>query len=114
MTRTCSVVLAALILASACAPALGADENAPAAPAQTEAKGLGIDQAVMTIGICLAAALAAVGGGYCIARIGTTCIDATARQPEAGGQMFAPMIIAAAMVEGATLAAIVVCLLSVV
>jgi F-type H+-transporting ATPase subunit c len=40
-------------------------------------------------------------------------VEAIARQPEASGTMFAPMIITAAMIEGTTLFAIVICLLSV-
>ena len=62
---------------------------------------------------CVAAGLCTIAGGYAIGRIGAQCIDAIARQPEAAGSMFAPMIISAAMVEGATLFAIVVCLLGV-
>ena len=71
------------------------------------AKALGI------IGACLGAGLCAFGGGYGIARIGSACIESIARQPEAGGAMFAPMVVTAAMVEGGMLFAIVVCLLGV-
>jgi F-type H+-transporting ATPase subunit c len=71
------------------------------------AKALGI------VGACIGAGLSAVGGGYGIARIGAACIESIARQPEAGGAMFAPMVVAAAMVEGGMLFAIVVCLLGV-
>jgi F-type H+-transporting ATPase subunit c len=38
-------------------------------------------------------------------------VDAIARQPEAGGRIFTSMIISAALIEGATLFAIVVALL---
>lgn len=71
------------------------------------AKGIAI------VGVCLGAGICAVGGGYGIARIGSACIESIARQPEAGGAMFAPMVVAAAMVEGGMLFAIVVCLLGV-
>lgn len=73
----------------------------------TMAKALGI------FGACLGAAGAAIGGGFGIARIGSRCMDAIARQPEAAGAMFAPMIVTAAMVEGGMLFAMVVCLLGV-
>lgn len=64
-------------------------------------------------GACVGAGLAAIGGGYAIARVGGNCIESMARQPEAAGSMFAPMIVTAAMIEGAMLFAIVVCLLAV-
>jgi F-type H+-transporting ATPase subunit c len=76
-------------------------------------EGLTVGSAVALIGVCLGAGAVVVGGGYGIARIGAQCIESIARQPEAAGSMFAPMIIAAAMVEGATLFAIVVCLMGV-
>ena len=70
-------------------------------------------RAVAIVGACFGAGLCALGGGYGIARIGSACIESIARQPEAGGAMFAPMVIAAAMVEGGMLFAIIVCLLGV-
>ncbi len=70
-------------------------------------------QGIAIIGACLGAGLCSIGGGYAIARIGGKCIEAIARQPEAAGAMFAPMIVTAAMVEGGMLFAIVVCLLGV-
>ena len=71
------------------------------------ARGLGI------VGVCLAAALATLAGGLSISRIGGKCVDGIARQPEAAGAMFAPMLITAAMVEGSMLFSIVVCLLGI-
>ncbi len=64
-------------------------------------------------GACVGAGLAAIGGGYAIARVGGQCIESMARQPEAAGSMFAPMIVTAAMIEGAMLFAISVSLLAV-
>ena len=64
-------------------------------------------------GACVGAGLAAIGGGYAIARVGGHCIDAMARQPEAAGSMFAPMIVTAAMIEGAMLFSIVIALIAV-
>ncbi|MBN1553822.1 MAG: ATP synthase F0 subunit C [Phycisphaerae bacterium] len=64
-------------------------------------------------GACVGAGLAAIGGGYAIARVGGHCIESMARQPEAAGSMFAPMIVTAAMIEGAMLFAIAVALLAV-
>ncbi|MFT7587888.1 MAG: F-type H+-transporting ATPase subunit c [Limisphaerales bacterium] len=55
--------------------------------------------------------LAAVGAGIGIGRIGGSAVEAMARQPEAEGMIRTNMIIAAALVEGAALFAIVVALL---
>ncbi|MEN8128085.1 MAG: ATP synthase F0 subunit C, partial [Planctomycetota bacterium] len=38
-------------------------------------------------------------------------VEAIARQPEAGGRIFTTMIIAAALIEGVTLFALIICLL---
>ena len=64
-------------------------------------------------GACIGAGMAAIGGGYAIAKVGGQCIESMARQPEAAGSMFAPMIVTAAMIEGAMLFAIVVALMAV-
>jgi F-type H+-transporting ATPase subunit c len=61
----------------------------------------------------LGAGLAVIGGGLGIGKIGSAAVESIARQPEAGGQIFQSMIIAAALIEGATLFAVVVGLLGV-
>ena len=64
-------------------------------------------------GVCFAGALAVAAGGWAIAKIAKACIESTARQPEASGAMFAPMIITAAMIEGAMLLALILALLAI-
>ena len=61
------------------------------------------------LGAAIGAGLAAIGAGIGIGRIGGSAMDGIARQPEAGGDIRMSMIIAAALVEGAALFAIVVC-----
>jgi F-type H+-transporting ATPase subunit c len=56
----------------------------------------------------LAAGLAVIGGGLGIGRIGGSAVESIARQPEASGTIGTNMLIAAALVEGATLFAVVV------
>lgn len=68
---------------------------------------------LMGMGGGLGAGLAAIGGGIGIGRIGGSAVEAMARQPEAGGSINTAMLITAAMVEGATLFAVVVGLLGV-
>ena len=60
----------------------------------------------------IAAAIAVIGAGLGLGKIGQSAMEAIARQPEAGGRIFTSMIIVGAFVEGVTLFAIVVCLLA--
>ena len=60
----------------------------------------------------IGAGLAVIGAGLGIGRIGGSAMDAIARQPEAGGKIQSAMIIAAALIEGAALFAIVVAMMS--
>ena len=59
----------------------------------------------------LGAGVAAIGAGMGIGRIGGTALESIARQPEATGDIRANMIVAAALVEGVALFAVIVCLL---
>jgi F-type H+-transporting ATPase subunit c len=59
----------------------------------------------------IGAGLAALGAGIGIGLIGSKAMEAIARQPEAAGDIRNNMILAAALVEGAALFAIVVGLL---
>ncbi len=59
------------------------------------------------------AALAAFAAGFGIGKIGRSAMEAMARQPEAAGDLRSGMIIAAGMIEGAALFAIIVCLLTI-
>lgn len=59
----------------------------------------------------IGAGAAAIGAGIGIGLIGGHAMDAMARQPEASGDLRANMIVAAALVEGVALFAVIVCLL---
>lgn len=61
----------------------------------------------------IGAGLAAISAGFGIGKIGTSAMEAIARQPEAFGKIQSAMIIAAALVEGAALFGIVTALLAV-
>ena len=63
------------------------------------------------VGIGLAAAIAALAAAFGIGKIGKSTMEAIARQPESAGNLRTAMIIAAGMIEGAALFAIIVCLL---
>jgi F-type H+-transporting ATPase subunit c len=59
----------------------------------------------------IGAGIAALGVGLGIGKIGGSAMEGIARQPEATGKIQTAMIIAAALIEGAGLFAIVVALL---
>lgn len=59
----------------------------------------------------IGAGLVTIGGGYGIGRLAASAMEGTARQPEAGGAIRTSMIIAAALIEGFTFFALIVCML---
>ena len=59
----------------------------------------------------LGAGLAVIGVGLGIGKLAGAAMEGSARQPSAIGEIRTSMIIAADLIEGATLFAIVVCLL---
>ena len=59
----------------------------------------------------IGAGLAVIGAGIGIGQIGGKAMEGIARQPSASGEIRGAMIVAAALVEGAALFAIVVALL---
>jgi len=65
-------------------------------------------------GAALGAAIAAIAAAIGIGKIGKSTMEAIARQPESAGNLRTSMIIAAGMVEGAALFAIIVALLAIV
>lgn len=73
-----------------------------AAPVENLGKGLAV----------IGAGIAVVGGGLGIGLVGKSALESIARQPEASGTIGTNMILAAALIEGATLFAIVVALLA--
>lgn len=74
---------------------------------QAAAAGVGISK----VGAALGAGIAVIGAALGIGKIGGSAMEAIARQPEASGDIRMSMIIAAALIEGIALLAVVVCLL---
>ena len=68
--------------------------------------GIGAGLAILGAGIGLG--LLCAGAAKGIGNIGGNAVQATARQPEAAGQVFLQMIISAALIEGFTFFAIIV------
>lgn len=67
---------------------------------------------VLGIGACIGAAIAAIGAGLGIGKIGASAMEAIARQPEAAGDIRSNMIVIAALIEGVAFFAIIVCVLA--
>src|SRR5229473_192830 len=63
------------------------------------------------IGAGLGAALTLVGAGYGLGRIGSAALESMARQPEVAPRIMTAMIIIAAMLEGATFFALIICII---
>jgi len=74
--------------------------------AAIEGGGLAIFGAVIGCG------LAIIGAGIGIGFIGGKALESIARQPEMAGKVSTTMIIAAALIEGVTLFALLVCFLT--
>ena len=101
--------LVALTLLVLPAMASAATPVAVAGPSMLAATDLG--EGVKVLGAAVGAGLVIIGAGMGIGKIGGQATDAIARQPEAGPRIFTTMIISAALIEGATLFALVICLI---
>jgi len=97
LLKTCLWAGAALALLPAAAYAQ-TNPAAAAASVPNLVKGLG----------AIGAGLAVIGGGIGIGLAGKGAVEGIARQPEASGKIQINMILAAALIEGATLFAVVV------
>jgi F-type H+-transporting ATPase subunit c len=114
MLRKVSVGLALLTILALPAAALAQQGETPGAKPGVSAGGgftLLTPQAAAYIAAGVGAGIVVIGGAKGIAHIGGSAVESMARQPEAAGSINAATIITAAMVEGATLFAVVVCLL---
>ena len=63
------------------------------------------------LGAGIGAGIAAIGAGLGIGKIGGSAMEAIAPQPEASSDIRSNMILAAALVEGVALFAVIVCVL---
>ena len=110
--KTIRAVLAILIVVGfVAAPAISQEKMSDDVMAQQ----LALEQSKNTLWKPLAAVgagLVCIGGGLGIGKLAASAMEGTARQPEAGGQIRTSMIIAAALIEGFTFFALIVCIMS--
>ena len=82
-----------------------------AGPALAQATPNSVTFSGAAIGAGLGAALTIVGAGLGFGRIGAAALESMARQPEVAGRIQTAMLIIAALLEGATFFALIVCIL---
>jgi F-type H+-transporting ATPase subunit c len=95
-----------LVLALIASPAFAQPAAGAPAPTTTASK---VGQ--MNLGAAIGAGLVIIGAGLGIGRIGGQAVEGMSRQPEAAGNIQTAMIISAALIEGATFFALIVCML---
>jgi F-type H+-transporting ATPase subunit c len=76
----------------------------------TPAMAQGTGAAWINLGGAIGAGLVCIGAGFGIGRLGASAVESMARQPEVAGNIQTAMIIAAALIEGFTFFALVICL----
>lgn len=103
MNRFLKIASIALFMILLATPAM-AQEPADAAAA-------GRDGFSIYLGGAFGAGLVILGAGFGIGKIGSSAVESMSRQPEVAGNVQTAMIIAAALIEGATFFALIVCML---
>lgn len=81
-----------------------------AAPAFAQETPTSVTLSGAGVGAGLGAAITIVGAGWGFGRIGAAALESMARQPEIAGRIQTAMIVIAALLEGATFFALIVCI----
>jgi F-type H+-transporting ATPase subunit c len=105
--RFAKIAVLCLMVAAVVAPVLAQEKGgatAPAAPAATTPW-------MILAGTAFGVGLVILGAGYGIGKISSSAVESMARQPEVAGNIQTAMIIGAALIEGVTFFALIVCLL---
>ena len=72
---------------------------------------LDMAKGIAELGAAIGAGLSVLGAGFGIGKIGSSAMEAIARQPEAAGDIRSNMIVIAALIEGVAFFGAIVCLL---
>ena len=112
MQKLTSIVLLVVIFMAMAVPAFAQAEKAPAENGAEAAPSAAPWQ--ILAGASAGAGLVILGAGYGIGRIGSSAVESIARQPEVAGSVQTAMVITAALIEGVTFFALIVCLLSII
>ena len=95
------LALVFIVLLLVATPAMAAEPTTPSSSVLSGA----------AIGAGLGAGLVMIGAGWGFGRIGSVALESMARQPEVAGKVQTAMIVIAALLEGATFFALLVCML---
>lgn len=101
MYKWVRVALVLGIVFLAASPAMAQEDGAAATDSR----------AMIYLGGAFGAGIVLLGAGMGIGKIGSAAVESMARQPEVAGKIQTAMIIAAALIEGATFFALIVCML---
>ena len=107
MFKLAKILVLTFAVAMVASPVLAQDPADPA-EAEVQAKKDGFN---IYLGGAFGAGLVIIGAAIGISRIGSSAVEGMSRQPEAAGSIQTAMIIAAALIEGATFFALIVCML---
>ncbi len=107
------VLLSAVVLLTSVMPAFAQASKDAADPTGAEASQVAASPAggvSFLKGAAFGAGLIMIGAAYGIGKIGSCAVESMARQPEVASSIQTAMIITAAMLEGVTLFALIVCI----
>jgi F-type H+-transporting ATPase subunit c len=101
LVTTAALVMVCCLFA---VPALAAEDGGAAGVEATSSSPL------IYLGGAFGAGMIIIGAGYGIGKIGSCAVESMARQPEVATNIQTAMIISAALIEGATFFALIVCI----
>ena len=112
-SRVPAGLVVAAVAAVAAAAVVVAAIVAMSVPAMAqEAVAAGGAQPLISFSGAAGAGIVMLGAAFGIAKIGAAAVESMARQPEVAGDIRGAMIVAAALIEGATFFALIVCMQS--
>ncbi len=107
MNKFAKIAVLSFVFATMIMPAVALAQDTGAAAPEAAAS----SRALAYIGCGIGAGLAVIGCGLGIGKIGASAVESIARQPEFAATIQSAMIVAAALVEGVSLLAVIFCLL---
>lgn len=109
---TLALVIVTGLLSLTFVPSADAQELSETVQAQQVEQIQAANPGIGTLGKGIGMGLIILGAGLGIGRIGGSAVEAIARQPEAAGPIGTNMIIAAALIEGVTVIALILALIA--
>jgi F-type H+-transporting ATPase subunit c len=103
VNRLTKIAVLSMLVMLCATPALAQGAPETAAPSH--------DNFSIFLGAAFGAGLVIIGAGMGISKIGSSAVESMARQPEVAGNIQTAMIISAALIEGATFFALIVCII---